>query len=87
MEPIRVCSRCVMDTTDPEYIKKAQFYDAVIITYTAAINFAHRYAAKALELDIPTLDFGMPAPVAAPAPAVVGAKIVTMSWSCSAGCA
>ncbi len=43
-------AKATMDTTDPEYIKKAQFYDAVIITYTAAINFAHRYAAKALEL-------------------------------------
>lgn len=35
---------------DPDYIKKQQFYNAVIITYNAAINFAHRYAAKATEL-------------------------------------
>lgn len=39
-----------MDKSDPDYIKKQQFYNAVIITYTAAINFAHRYAAKAREL-------------------------------------
>ncbi|ABC21704.1 glycyl radical protein [Rhodospirillum rubrum] len=39
-----------MDRMDPDYIKKQQFYNAVIIAYTAAINFAHRYAAKALEL-------------------------------------
>lgn len=39
-----------MDTMDPEYIKKQQFYNAVIISYNAAIHFAHRYAAKASEL-------------------------------------
>ena len=39
-----------MDTTDPEYIKKRNFYDAVIITYKAAIRFAHRYADKAREM-------------------------------------
>lgn len=39
-----------MDLSDPNYIKKNQFYDAVVITYTAAINFAHRYAEKALDL-------------------------------------
>jgi len=39
-----------MDRSDPEYIKKQQFYNAVIISYTAAINFAHRYAAKAEEM-------------------------------------
>ncbi len=39
-----------MDRMDPSYIKKQQFYNAVIITYTAAINFAHRYAAKAREM-------------------------------------
>ena len=39
-----------MDRTEPDYIKKQQFYSAVIIAYTAAINFAHRYAAKAQEL-------------------------------------
>ncbi|KAA5607056.1 glycyl radical protein [Roseospira marina] len=39
-----------MDLNDPSYIKKQQFYNALIITYTAGINFAHRYAAKAQEL-------------------------------------
>ena len=37
-----------LDYTQPDTIAKKQFYDAVIITYSAAINFAHRYAAKAL---------------------------------------
>lgn len=35
---------------DPEYIKKRNFYEAIVITYSAAINFAHRYAAKAREM-------------------------------------
>lgn len=39
-----------MDTSDPDYIKKKNFYEALVITYTAAINFAHRYAAKAREM-------------------------------------
>ena len=39
-----------LDYTQPDAIAKKQFYDAVIITYSAAINFAHRYAAKAKEL-------------------------------------
>ncbi|ABD86726.1 glycyl radical protein [Rhodopseudomonas palustris] len=39
-----------LDRMDPGYIKKQQFYNAVIISYTAAINFAHRYAVKAEEL-------------------------------------
>ncbi|WP_077612662.1 glycyl radical protein [Clostridium sp. Marseille-P2415] len=39
-----------LDTSDPEYIKKKNFYEAVVITYTAAIHFAHRYAAKAREM-------------------------------------
>ncbi len=39
-----------LDTSDPEYIKKKNFYEALIITYTAAIQFAHRYAAKAREM-------------------------------------
>ncbi|MGL5435585.1 MAG: glycyl radical protein [Lachnospiraceae bacterium] len=39
-----------LDTSDPEYIKKRNFYEAVVITYTAAINFAHRYAAKARDM-------------------------------------
>jgi len=36
-----------MDKKDPDYIKKQQFYNSVVIAYTAAINFAHRYADKA----------------------------------------
>jgi pyruvate formate-lyase/glycerol dehydratase family glycyl radical enzyme len=39
-----------LDTSDPEYIKKKNFYEALVITYTAAINFAHRYASKAREM-------------------------------------
>lgn len=39
-----------MDRNDPDYIKKQQFYNAVIISYSAAIKFAHRYADKAREL-------------------------------------
>ena len=39
-----------LNTADPEYIKKKNFYEAVVITYSAAINFAHRYAAKAREM-------------------------------------
>lgn len=39
-----------MDLSDPEYIRKKNFYEAIVITYTAAINFAHRYAAKAREM-------------------------------------
>ncbi|MDD2978864.1 MAG: glycyl radical protein [Hespellia sp.] len=39
-----------MDRCDPEYIKKQQFYEAIVITYTAAIKFAHRYADKAREM-------------------------------------
>lgn len=39
-----------LDKSNPDYIKKQQFYDAVIITYNAAINFAHRYSEKAKEL-------------------------------------
>ncbi|MDO5516324.1 MAG: glycyl radical protein [Clostridium sp.] len=39
-----------MDTSDPSYIKKRQFYEAVIISYNAAINFAHRYAQKARDM-------------------------------------
>jgi formate C-acetyltransferase len=44
-----------MDTSTSDYIKKQQFYKAVIISYNAAINFAHRYAKKAKEMaDIET---------------------------------
>lgn len=39
-----------IDHTDPEYVRKEQFYKAVIISYNAAIRFAHRYAEKAREL-------------------------------------
>ncbi len=39
-----------LDRSDPEWIKKEQFYKALMITYTAAINFAHRYAEKAEEM-------------------------------------
>ncbi len=39
-----------LDNSDPDSIAKKQFYDALIITYTAAINFGHRYAAKAREM-------------------------------------
>ncbi|WP_333649990.1 glycyl radical protein [Lacrimispora sp.] len=45
-----------LDTSDPEYIKKKNFYEALVITYTAAINFAHRYAAKAREMASACLD-------------------------------
>ncbi len=39
-----------LDRADPEFIKKQMFYSAVIVAYNAAINFAHRYAAKAQEM-------------------------------------
>lgn len=45
-----------MDLMDPEYIKKKNFYEAIVITYSAAINFAHRYAAKAREMAAACLD-------------------------------
>ena len=45
-----------MDLMDPEYIKKKNFYEAIVITYSAAINFAHRYAAKAREMAAVCLD-------------------------------
>lgn len=35
---------------DPEAIKKNQFYKACLITFTAAINFSHRYSEKAAEM-------------------------------------
>ena len=35
-----------LDEDDPSSIKKKQFYNAVIISYNAAIRFAHRYAEK-----------------------------------------
>ncbi|NRT91687.1 glycyl radical protein [Clostridium beijerinckii] len=39
-----------MDKKDPDYIKKQQFYNAVVISYSTAINFAHRYAQKARDM-------------------------------------
>ena len=39
-----------LDRSAPDYIKKEQFYQAVIISYQAAINFAHRYAREAARL-------------------------------------
>lgn len=39
-----------MDACRPDYAKKKQFYQSIIISYTAAINFAHRYADLASEL-------------------------------------
>lgn len=39
-----------LDRSDPDSLKKEQFYKAILITYTAAINYAHRYAKKAEEM-------------------------------------
>jgi formate C-acetyltransferase len=39
-----------LDRGSPDYIKKEQFYNAVILSYEAAINFAHRYAQEASRL-------------------------------------
>lgn len=39
-----------LDRTAADYVKKEQFYKALIITYNAAINHAHRYAKKAEEM-------------------------------------
>jgi pyruvate formate-lyase/glycerol dehydratase family glycyl radical enzyme len=39
-----------LDRSSPDYIKKEQFYNAVILSYQAAINFAHRYAQEATRL-------------------------------------
>lgn len=39
-----------LDRREPGYIKKEQFYHAVIISYSAAIKFAHRYAQEAMRL-------------------------------------
>lgn len=47
-ETVKAMSK--LDQDDPASIKKQQFYNAVIIAYNAAIVFAHRYAAKALEM-------------------------------------
>jgi len=39
-----------LDRSAPDYIKKEQFYHAVILSYQAAISFAHRYAQEATRL-------------------------------------
>ena len=39
-----------LDANDPEYLQKRAFYEAVIISYNAAINFAKRYSKKAAEM-------------------------------------
>lgn len=39
-----------LDRSSPDYIKKEQFYHSVIISYTAAIRYAHRYAEHAAQL-------------------------------------
>ncbi|RLM15297.1 glycyl radical enzyme [Gibbsiella quercinecans] len=39
-----------LDRSAPGYIKKEQFYHAVIISYNAAIKFAQRYAQQAAQL-------------------------------------
>ena len=39
-----------LDRSSPDYIKKEQFYHAVILSYQAAIGFAHRYAQEATRL-------------------------------------
>lgn len=39
-----------LDRSEPGYIKKEQFYNAVLISYNAAIRFAHRYAEEASRL-------------------------------------
>ena len=39
-----------VDTKKPEAIKQMQFYKALLITYTAAINHAHRYGKLAAEM-------------------------------------
>lgn len=44
------CALERLDRSSPDYIKKEQFYHAVIVSYQAAINFAHRYAQEATRL-------------------------------------
>ncbi|WP_147198003.1 glycyl radical diol dehydratase GrpM [Pantoea sp. CCBC3-3-1] len=39
-----------LDRSQPDYIRRQQFYHALIITYKAAIAFAHRYAQEASRL-------------------------------------
>lgn len=44
------------DTTNPEYVKKKIFWDSIIISCNAAINYAKRYAKLARELAEKTTD-------------------------------
>ncbi len=44
------CALESLDRSSSDYIKKEQFYHAVILSYQAAINFAHRYAGEATRL-------------------------------------
>ncbi|MFW8630685.1 glycyl radical diol dehydratase GrpM [Vibrio natriegens] len=39
-----------LDRTEPDFIKKEQFYHAIIISYEAGIVYAHRYADEAARL-------------------------------------
>ena len=39
-----------LDANDPACLQKSAFYEAVIISYNAAINFAKRYSKKAAEM-------------------------------------
>ncbi len=39
-----------LDKNDPDYLNKRTFYESVIISYNAAINFAKRYSKKAEEM-------------------------------------
>lgn len=45
-----IAAKNALDENDPESIRKHQFYNAVIISYNAAIRFAHRYAEKARQM-------------------------------------
>jgi len=44
------------DKQSPEYIKKKSFWESVIISCKAAINYAHRYAKLAIEMASKTSD-------------------------------
>ncbi|MDR9828513.1 glycyl radical diol dehydratase GrpM [Vibrio sp. FNV 38] len=39
-----------LDRTQPDFVKKEQFYHAIIISYEAAIVYAHRYSDEAVRL-------------------------------------
>lgn len=45
-----VAAMTAMERSDPEYIKKQQFYQAIITVYSALIHFAERYEQKAREM-------------------------------------